>query len=335
MITYIIFYLSVISGGVFAECILNKKFEDALPVSVGGIIFLQFFLGLIGNLDLGFWLVIFITYILYIITFIILLKRGLSPLKSIIRVRASKGFWIFTGIYVGLVYALSTLTMRYGDEGSHWGPVVMAMTLLNDFGCNPLANLPFGNYVPGMSLFQYYIERIYFMVNGTEEFGDCYLYIAYHALTAAYLTPLICKLKIQLKSGNYIAVISFMLIPLIYFRGDIFNVYQILQVDAAVGLLSGYAMAMVLLNVEEHDKTMDIYMLSICLVLSIIKTSGLLFAIIILCTYILCKGKSNCLKSNIKMIHITISFLSGICITVLPTFLWNRYTKRVGGGYFI
>lgn len=332
MATCIIFYLSIISGSIFAECILKKNFEDALPVSIGGIIFLQFFLGLLGNLALGFWLVIFLTFILYAITFVFLLRRGLPLLRSLKCVLASKGFWIFTGIYVGLVYALSTLTMRYGDEGSHWGPVVMVMTLLNDFGTNPLANLPFGNYVPGMSIFQYYIEKIYFILNGTEKFGDCYLYIAYHTLTAAYLTPLICKLKISKKFDNCIMVVSFMLIPLIFYRGDIFNLYQILQVDAAVGLLSGYALAMILVNAEEHNGTINIYMLSVCSVLSIIKTSGLLFSVIIMCTYIFCERTSNCLRSNSHKIYSCISFLGGVCSTVLPTILWNRHTRRLGGG---
>ena len=154
MIVNLLFLFSISSGSVFAAVLWKKEFEDILPITVSGIILSLFLGGTTGYLKESFWIVFFITLLLWgTAIFFIFQKRSI---KDLMKPFFSESFWIFLLVYFGLNFVLVFMKMHEWDEFFHWGTVVKAMVQTNSLGTSPQAHMIYGSYPLGMVLFQYY-----------------------------------------------------------------------------------------------------------------------------------------------------------------------------------
>ena len=83
MIFLFFFFLATISGSLFISAVFHRRFEEALPVSIGGIPVLMFFLGLLFGLKMAFICVLVICVGLLAASFIFLfVKKGFTSFLS-------------------------------------------------------------------------------------------------------------------------------------------------------------------------------------------------------------------------------------------------------------
>jgi len=159
MLINLLFLFSVSSGSVLAAVVWNREYEDALTITISGIILIQFIMGVIGFLETGFIITACVIIMIWGISLFILIRERKT--KSTIQAFFSPGFWLFLLLYAGFHYIFYWIKMHECDEFSHWGTVVKAMIQTGRLGTVPQAHLPYGSYHPGMALFQLFLQRIY------------------------------------------------------------------------------------------------------------------------------------------------------------------------------
>jgi hypothetical protein len=249
----------------------DLKYEYGLPISVAGIIIIQFIFGIFGVLPIGFWSVAAISLALWIYTLYGIKKtRSWKKMKSSF---FSEGFFVFLTIYAILNFILAGMVVHSSDEFSHWGRVVKAMVWLDDLGTNSSSNLTFFSYPPGVALFQYYLEKIYVYCTG-EVFSEWHLYLAHSTLWLAFVIPVVTRIKKGNKIQYFLLSGIFFLLPILFYP----DFYYSLYVDGLIGALAGCGFCWILLyNDNEHYDF--IYLCSLILVLTLIKSTSFVLAL--------------------------------------------------------
>ncbi len=162
---------------------------------------------------------------------------------------------------------LSRVHYRNWDEFTHWGFAAKEIFLRNSLA--PLESaLPFKDYPPGTALFQYYVTFFIGWSEGATAFAQVLLLLA----AAVALLQ-----NVSWKQGSRIAAILAMsyLLPVMFGYQP-----QDLCVDHVLGFLFGISIASSLLSVDgKHG--MLLRMIPTLLILPLIKSSGLLLALIV------------------------------------------------------
>lgn len=311
----VIFVLLLLSSCACAAC-YDVNFEDALPNTCMLEILILFVLGLFVGLQIAFWAVIVYSIILFAIFFL-----------NIKRVRFLRENIIAISFFIGIIgfFLLCDFGMlagRISDDFSHWAYIVKEMFRLNDFGTNPASDAYFASYPPGMALFQYFIQKIYLIVNkfvgGGGYFSEWHCFFAYHIFIVSLFFPFYSLVKRKNIFVQATFFISIIFLPITFYIG-----YVDLAIEPALGILSGTGLARIVLE-KKKKYSYDIYIFLECAMLVLMKDSGMFFAVFLALAYLIdfyIGLKTNCIehvyKRTIRKIGI---FLT---VIIIPKIMWN------------
>lgn len=83
MISNILFFMHISSGGFFAASFLKRKYEEALPITIFLIIIIQYVFALFGNLRLGAYFVFIFAAILVLCSVLnVIIKKSYKTFLS-------------------------------------------------------------------------------------------------------------------------------------------------------------------------------------------------------------------------------------------------------------
>ena len=195
MIENIIFLGLLCSGGVWCAARFNRTFEETLPLTAMGMVLLVFLFGVCGWLKIGVALCFCIALALYVATVILLITK--KNFHSFFKNTITPGSLIFILIFFALSFFNLGRVACSWDEFSHWVDIVKVMTTLNDFGTNPASSSAFQSYPPGMSIFQYILQRKFLWVNPDGGFNEWRVFFSYQIFCLIPLFPLFknCSFK--------------------------------------------------------------------------------------------------------------------------------------------
>lgn len=310
MFSVLAFLLVLFSGSFFGVSVLRRRFTECLPITAGGMVLLLFVFGLLGSLRLGFYIVLFMAALLYIVSFrsSAVNHAWLENLKQIF----SADFLIF--LFAALVFLICDYGMETvgWDAFSHWMDTVKVMTIYDDFGTNPSANTFFPSYPPGVALFQYVLQKLYLILDG-GQFSEWRAVYSYKILTLSMLAPLFRRIRFESVLGILLAVLSVMIIPGV-FNSDF---YCSVLIDPFLGIMSGTGFAyLIAFQNEKCIKTLLVSSAAFLLVLT--KDVGLLFAVMLVIGILICECRSQ--KLSWRSIWPSIMVMG---MTILPKILWN------------
>lgn len=296
----------------FFVSFFQKKYEESIPLSFFITIFIIYIMGILGSLKAGVYIVVFLAFISFIlsITRIIYKKSIRDSLSKIF----TPAFFIFGLLSILLFIANYHRLASSWDEFSHWADIVKAMFTINDFGTSPLSHSTFKAYPPAMSIFQYFTLQL------SGEFEEWIMYYAYQLVTLSLFMPFISKIKHRNVLTAILVFLVILVTPTIFFN----DFYNIVYIDAFLGLLFGFTVGYIFL-IREVDflNAATTFLAIITLVLT--KDAGLFFAITSAFLFILklifgkidLSGFQNQMKGRI-----TLSF-TVISAVFLAKFSWN------------
>ncbi len=172
-----------------------------------------------------------------------------------------------------------------------------------------------------MSLFQYFLQKIYIFTDGAK-FSEWRLYLAYQVLFFAFVMPFFNNIKQKKAYSALVSVIVIFLCPLIFFN----TVYTALYIDPMLGMLAGTGLATVFLC-ENRDWLYTLRIACTCMMLVLCKDVGILFAIFIVVAYIIVRLYDNkrALWKTWKKAAAESSLL--IMALWLPRLVWSIHLK--------
>ena len=318
MLAVILFLLVLLSGSALCCARFDCRFEEIVPLSEMALVFVLFLFGLAGSLLAGVYAVLALALAAYVLAAVAVKRRG-DP-RGFLRRFFTPGFALF------LVLAAALLAFNYGrllaswDDFTHWGDVVLVMTELDDFATNPLSHSLFPEYPPGISLFQYFLQKL-FVFAGGAPFTEWALYYAHQLLFFCLFLPFMKKLDFKRPYAYLIPAILFLL-PLGVELHDL--MFQRTTVDTIMAALYGCVLAQCLMPGEKSrlDK------ISICMMLAFLpmfKGLGILFALTGALVYLLPEIKSAApLREKAKL------GLAAAGSVLLPRFLWELHVRSSG-----
>ncbi|MDD6095343.1 MAG: hypothetical protein PUC29_06340 [Clostridia bacterium] len=278
LIVLLIVYIILSSFCVFGVTFLRNKYEVFLPFSVTCIILLLFVFGVFGSIKLGFYLVLFVSILFYVLSLSKIVQHKEERL-TFCRNIFTPAFFIFLLSFCALALLNYGRLAHIWDEFSHWADIVKVMVNLDDFGASPLSNSGFKSYPPAMSLFQYFYQKIGLIVNPDSSFTDWWLYHAYQVFFLSFLMPFFTK-RNKRKTLLIIPFGAIVLSPMFLFPDFYVSIY----IDAILGVISGCGL-FVLCTFSDNDRFSCIYLCCICSMLVLSKDAGLFFALFLLIIY--------------------------------------------------
>lgn len=314
-LSILVFLLVISSGSIFSSIYFKTKYEEVLPITCTGIVLFSFVLGIFGLLEYCTYLVLIIALVLYAISVFKIIKN--KKIKELIDNTITPGFVLYVVLFLVFLIAIYGKLFDAWDEFSHWGDIVKVMSTLDDFGTNPISSSMFKTYPPGMSIFQYFLEKINYLLTG-NVFVEWLAYFSYYTLAVTYIVPIASKLTFK-KPLHLLAISGvIMCIPFTFYNG----VYYQLYIDPFLGFLVCAGFLQILFN-EKNDTLSSINLYCIMAMLVLAKDAGLAFAICLLVTFIIENIINNKLnKKSIKEI------LYGVLFVTLPKLLWSFNIKR-------
>lgn len=273
-----VYFCVLLSGSVFCAVWFGKRPENTLPLTTMLLILLLFFFGLCSRLALGVTVALAIVCGLYLAACFRLIQT--RKWKAFVKDFFTIGLLVFVGSFCVLTVLSYGRVASSWDEFSHWMDVVKAMVTVDDFSTNPDSLSTFVSYPPGMSLLQYFHQKIIGICNKAPIFVEWRAYLSYQLFFVAILMPLFrnCSLRKPLRL-ILLGVIAFFT-PMIFFS----NLYTGVYIDPILGLLFGGGAAMVFLKTEE-DWTYHLHICLVCCMLVLMKDVGLLFAVFLALIY--------------------------------------------------
>lgn len=313
-ITILVYFLLISSGSIFATSYFKTKYEEVLPITCTSIVLVSFLFGIIGILKYSIYVILVLALILYVLAIAKIAKE--KNIKEIINSTITPGFVLFLVLFLVFLIAIYGKLFDAWDEFSHWGDIVKVMTTLDDFGTNHNSLSMFKSYPPGMSLFQYILEKLNYLFT-KEVFVEWFAYFSYYVFAVSFLMPLTKELSFKkpLLMLGYVGAI--VCVPFIFYNG----VYYQLYIDPFLSFLLAGGLLHILFN-EENNCLYDLSILSILFTLVLSKDAGIVFAITLLIAYII---KSFIIGNNIKKNVITT--IGGILSILIPKVLWSHNIK--------
>ena len=269
MLDVVIFFAVLLSGSVFAAARFGRRFEEILPITCMGIVLTLFLFGAVGILGAGVYAVLLAAVCFWAYGFWRLVRGGGKQLiKSIV----TPAFVVFCAIFALLVLGNYGRLSVAWDDFSHWQLCVRKMMELNDFAANPASGIHYQSYPPAMALFQYFLQKLHYMLDSVPVFSEWRLFLAYQVLMLVPALYFLRGLSFNRAGSVILAGVSLFLLPLPFFGW----IYTMLYIDAFVGMLAGCGFLAVLM--KDRDGLHTAYVTMLCAVLTLSKDVGLYFA---------------------------------------------------------
>ena len=210
MVSIVLFLLILSGGSLFGAVVLNRRFTDCLPLSVGGMMAILYVCGLLSILRAGVWLIIAAAAVLIAASIVHVIRRR-DPIAALKRVFTADTVIFFVVI---LILTICTIGMEATawDEFSHWMDSVKCMTIIDDLGTSPAADIVFPSYPPGISLIQYLLQKIHLLTGGTA-FSEWRSMIAGKIVIVSMMAPLFGRLRRRRITGMFLEIVVLLLLP--------------------------------------------------------------------------------------------------------------------------
>lgn len=322
MIAVILFIIIICSGSIYCALYHRRRFEEIMPITAIGTVLIVFVFGVIGQLKFGVIACISLAAALYIMSAVKLVRdKNWNTVKMYIFTPA---FCIF--LLAGVVFVIGDMGKQANlvDEFSHWADTVKIMTYLDDFGTHPEARANFPSYLPGMSIFQYILQKLICMVEGKTVFSEWHLYFAFQMFIVILLLPFLKNTDFKDVMSLITWCVALFVAPLMVGR----FMYRDIYIDPFMGLLSGVGLSMVLVW-KQKDLFYSITIWLLCAMSILSKNIGTMFGIFLFIAYtadiLLTKKNGNpkgVWKRKISMISICFAF------TMIPKWLWQWEMHR-------
>ena len=328
MFVNILFLVIISSGSIFGVAIYNKRYEEILPITCSVIVMLLFLSGIFGHLKIGIMLISTVAIALYIFSFVwIIYKKNLYKFLSNL---LTSGLFIFI-LFIALFYYLDKgKLVAAWDEFSHWADIVKAMVTIDDFGTNPLSHSQFQSYPPGMSLFQYFLQKLNMEVEQKYIFSEWRLYFAYQIYIISLLMPFFKGISLKKHLLMFISMGSIFFAPMGFFK----DIYSSTYIDPVLGILSGTGLAMIFVW-KEKDIFYSIHILLLCSMLVLTKDVGVVFAAFLAFAYatdnvLRKKYEEGNLSKRGKYKSVIKEYGIALLAVLLPKVLWSHEVSTSG-----
>lgn len=321
VLSLILVFLAISSGGFLCYVTGKGKYETMLPVTCMGMILLLFLFGIMGALKAGFILVCAVCLCIYILFFVCMgiriRKNGIRAFqKDFLSTVGTPAAAAFLVLFCALVILNRGRLCATCDEFSHWGLIVKQMAYTDALGTDPGAvSIHFKSYPPAMALFQYFFEKMNGFCTGVW-FSEWHLYLAYQVLSYALLLPFLSGLDPK-KPGFYAALLLMFFSPVFIFR----NAFSEIYIDAFIGLAAGAGLACVFIRERDGLQSLTVLLTSAVLVLS--KEIGILFASAVSACYVLSVFLDD--GSGRKWGQRIAAVGHGLSAVLIPRLLWETH----------
>ena len=283
-----LFFAVLLSGSVFAAARFGRKFEEIIPITCMGIVLVLFLFGAVGILGAGVYAVLTAAVCFWAYGFWRLVRGGG---KQLIKSMVTPAFIVFCVLFALLMLGDYGMLSTGWDDFSHWQLCVRKMMELNDFAANPASGIHYQSYPPAMALFQYFFQKLHYMLDSLPQFSEWRLFLAYQVLMIAPAMPFFRGLRMP--KAAFAGVCLFVL-PTLF----IGQTYTLLYIDSFVGMLAGCGFLAVLS--KDRDGLHTAYAAMLCAVLTLSKDVGLYFSCFIGIAFflnrLLTRGKEKSLR---------------------------------------
>ena len=317
MLTNILFLLLLCSGSVYCAARYHRGFEEALPLTAIGIVLLVFLCGVCGCLVAGVYICCFLAIGLYVLSVVQVIRE--RQIKNFFRALVTPGSVIFVFLFFAFSYLNFGKLAYQWDEFSHWVDIVKVMTTLDDFGTNALSQSAFQSYPPGMSIFQYVLQKLTLWINPENTFSEWRVFVAYQIFCVIPFVPLFKMCSFRKPVHLLATCAAVFLTPLLFYN----DLYNSVYIDPFLGLVSGAGLSLILLC-EKKDWMFHGLIWTYCAILVLAKDVGIMFAIFLMLAY----GTDLFLRKDLPQKAGSIKGKISLCLgalfaCVLPKMLWS------------
>lgn len=320
MFSILLWFVIMSSGGVLCAAVWERKYEDLLPVTCSIIILLLFVCGIGGSLETGVIIICIFGVVIYGFVGVYLFWK--KSYKRFFKNLFTPGFALFSFFLLAACFLNLGKMAENWDEFSHWVDIVKVMTMFDDFGTYSGANSLFSHYPPGMTLFQYFLQKLYLWTGGAC-LSEWRAYVAYQMFLLSFLFPCV-KFNWKRPALIVFSGVVIFLCPLLFYTEFYISVY----IDAGLGLLLGAGFVTVYFN-RNRDLYYSLRVLLTCAMLVLLKDAGMLFAVMLATVYVadMLWNYSDCANARKKYLCVPVSVLA----VLLPKCLWSfhLYTRNV------
>ena len=275
MLDTALFLAVLLSGSVFAAAQFGRKFEETLPLTCMGIVLALFLFGVAGLLCAGVYAVLLVAAAFWAWGFWSTVNGGG---KQLVKNMLTPAFAVFCGLCALLMLGDYGLLSTGWDDFSHWQLCVRKMMVLDDFAANPASGIYYQSYPPAMALFQYFFQKLRYILDSEAAFSEWRLFFAYQILMLAPAFPFFRGMALR---TTVLAGVCLFVLPLPFFG----QTYTLLYIDSFVGMLAGCGFLAVM--VKDRGGLHTAYVAMLCVVLTLAKDVGLYLACVIGVIFIL------------------------------------------------
>ena len=320
MIALLLLFALTVSGSLFAAAVFGRRFEETLPVSVGGIPVVLFLAGLLFGLRAAFLTVLVLCAALILFSLYWIIRK--KSLKALVNTFLTPGFVLYGILFLFLVYIHYGRPANAFDEFSHWIDTVRAMVAADDFGTAAGAKTLFASYPPGVSLMQYFFQKTWQLFSRGAAFQEWLCYPAYQLLAFSFFFPLLKRVTWKKLLPTAVLFLLTCLSARSLFEYAITTCY----IDAFLGIAFGAGFA-ILFTQEKEDRMADISLGVILFALVMAKDSGLFPAVVLALAMVLRRFILADKPKRLLPLAGCTAF-AALCVA-LPKILWKiHYTGR-------
>lgn len=295
----------VILSAVAAAAVLRCPIPVAAPTAIFTVIIALYVFGCVGLLDIGYW--------------VVLGTVVMVAFFGTIRIWRSSGFrgvlgWITHPAFVAYllmisIYALRSSGLRFQswDEFSHWGRVVAVMVEEGALPPYAAADLMFASYPPGLPIWEY------FLANLRGDFHEADVFVAYQVLAFAMVLPFASRLSWRRPARIALFIAGAGLLMVSFFP------LESVLIDPVLAVTFGYCAALAVLGTADQGNIWR-HLAPALVVLVMLKSSGVLFAVIVIVLLVVRRGREPHLRIALgrRSVHwpawIVHSLAGAVCI---------------------
>lgn len=251
--------------------ILKKRIELLFPIVSSIIVVLIYLSGIFKVLRAGSVIVMLLSIAALVYLIIMAIKR----IKIFKEYALTPGLLYVIISSVVFVFAYFGIEAASWDEFSHWVDYVKVMTLFGKYGSVETQS-NFASYIPGLPSYEYFFQSVNNLF-AELKFSEWLVYYAYHILVTTLTIPFMYKAEWKKPHTYIVPMLVIFSIP--SFASSTF--YDFVLVDPIISIISGCGIAF-LLFYEEKDYFEDVIIIAYAFLLTMTKSTGLLFGVILL-----------------------------------------------------
>lgn len=307
---YLIMFFTITIISIVIALRLKIRTEQAIPITVIGMIIIVYLTGIIGNLEIGI-ILIYIILLISIIYMIYYLIKNRKTKSELIKKYLSPAILIYGILYILFVILNSDRIFENYDEFNHWGLIIKDMYQNNNFAFSRDSVTLFNEYPPFTAVFEYILLKF------STTYSEDTIIIANNILSISILMPLLKKVNWD-KSIKWIFIITLLIVclPFIVYKNCYFNIL----VDVMIGILIAYIFYQWFNN---HDNKIyrNISTGLGIIAIMLIKSSGIAIASVIILILFINSIRKKKYKERIKddiIVLVTI-----FCISLILLGFWK------------